>query len=92
MGYELWVDGRFVAKLDMAWPDLKVAVEPAGYAYHSGWGAFVKDRKRHNGIVGAGWSIVLTTWGELEDDPGGFCASARAALDLARARLQAGAA
>ncbi|HEV8064507.1 MAG TPA: type IV toxin-antitoxin system AbiEi family antitoxin domain-containing protein [Acidimicrobiales bacterium] len=92
MGYELWANGRFIAKLDMAWPDLKVADETDGYAYHSGWGRFVSDRRRHNAIVAAGWTLTLTTWDEVENDPHGYVERRRAALERAKARLRPGAA
>ena len=52
---------RFVARVDLAWPDLCIAMEIDGYRYHSDVRTFVSDRERGNRIVGCGWSLLRTT-------------------------------
>jgi hypothetical protein len=41
--YEVWAEGRFVARVDAAYSDLRVAIEYDSYRYHTGKGALVRD-------------------------------------------------
>jgi very-short-patch-repair endonuclease len=52
------VDGRFVARVDFAWPDLKLAVEYDGL-WHAEPGQFARDRRRLNLLREAGWRVVF---------------------------------
>jgi hypothetical protein len=66
--YEVWShDGRFVARVDFAYPELRLAIEVDGFAAHSSLEAFRHDRVRQNALVGAGWTVLRFTWGEAED-------------------------
>lgn len=58
--YEIWCDGVFVARVDFAWPDSRVALEYEG-AYHAGVDQMVKDRRRLNRIAEAGWQVLFAT-------------------------------
>jgi very-short-patch-repair endonuclease len=51
------VDGRRY-RLDFAWPDLRLAVEPDGYAAHGSRAAFERDRRRWADLTSAGWRLV----------------------------------
>jgi hypothetical protein len=53
--YEVRVQGRFVARVDLAFPAAKVAVEYDGQAVHERQDAFTRDRQRQNELVRAGW-------------------------------------
>jgi hypothetical protein len=64
--YKLWVDGQFVARLDLAWPQAKVACEYDG-EWHSDWRQLRKDRARLNKIVDAGWVVLHLTAPDLSD-------------------------
>jgi hypothetical protein len=55
---------RFVARVDFAWPELKVAVEYDG-AWHAEPGQFAKDRERLNQLQEAGWTVVFVTAADL---------------------------
>lgn len=59
-------DGRFVARVDFAWPALKVAVEYDGL-WHAEPGQFARDRRRLNALREAGWSVVFVTAADLRD-------------------------
>jgi very-short-patch-repair endonuclease len=48
-------DGEF--KADFAWPELKVLVEFDG-AVHRERGVFVRDLRRQNALVAAGWTVL----------------------------------
>lgn len=58
------VDGRFVARVDLAWPDLRVAVEYDG-RWHAEPGQFARDRQRLNRLQAAGWRVVFVTAEDL---------------------------
>jgi very-short-patch-repair endonuclease len=45
-------------RLDFAWPDLRVAAEYDGVAWHSGPDAFFRDRRRYSELQELGWTIV----------------------------------
>jgi hypothetical protein len=78
-------DGRFVARVDIAWPDLFVVLEMDGYRYHSDPQTFVNDRRRQNALVNAGYTVLRTTPAEIRDDPAGVCHTVEVALGRAAA-------
>lgn len=51
-------DGRFVARTDLAWPEVRVACEYDG-AHHDERGQVIRDRARLNAIRRAGWTVVV---------------------------------
>ncbi|WP_040337363.1 hypothetical protein [Candidatus Blastococcus massiliensis] len=58
--------GRFVARVDFAWPDRKVALEYDGL-WHAEPGRFARDRRRLNALREAGWSVVFVTAADLRE-------------------------
>lgn len=56
--------GGFVARVDLAFPDHRVAVEYDG-AWHAEGGQFAKDRRRLNALLAAGWRVVHLTAADL---------------------------
>ncbi|WP_091365772.1 hypothetical protein [Geodermatophilus telluris] len=56
--------GRFVARVDLAWPALRVAVEYDG-RWHAEAGRFARDRRRLNRLQEAGWRVVFVTAEDL---------------------------
>lgn len=76
--YEIRHQGRFVARVDFAWPELKVALEYDG-AWHGEKGQFARDRRRLNRLQEAGWRVVFVTSADLRD-PARLEAMVRAAL------------
>jgi uncharacterized protein DUF559 len=57
-------EGRFVGRVDFAWPDARVAVEYEGawHAHNVG-----RDRRRLNELTAAGWTVVFVTAADLAD-------------------------
>ena len=53
--YEIWDGGRFVAKVDRAWPDIKFCLEWDGDERHLGDTA--ADVERQNALSDAGWEF-----------------------------------
>ena len=73
-------DGRFIARLDFAYPDLKVAIECQSYEWHSGHQNWEKDIERHNRLQSLGWIIVYVTWEDLQHRPNIVAERVRVAL------------
>jgi hypothetical protein len=53
-------DGRFLGQVDLAWPEQQVIVEFDGDV-HRDRHVFVRDVRRQNGIVLAGWQVLRFT-------------------------------
>ena len=61
--------GRFVARVDLAYPDEKLAIEADGYRHHGGRQRFEHDRARLNAITALGWRVILVTWQQMQERP-----------------------
>lgn len=61
-------DGRR-CYLDFAWPQVRIALEVDGYAFHSDRDTFEHDRQRGNHLLALGWQILHTTAGEIRRNP-----------------------
>ena len=64
--FRIVVHGRFVARVDFAWPGRKVALEYDGL-WHAEARQFAKDRQRLNRLREAGWQVVFVTAADLRD-------------------------
>jgi very-short-patch-repair endonuclease len=80
-----WVLGHSFGpyKIDVAFPDAKVAVEIDGWAWHVDQERFVGDRRKQNALVQAGWTVLRFTWHDLTRAPHSVVAQIRAALERA---------
>lgn len=58
--------GTFVARLDLSWPRLKLAVEYDG-EHHAEPGQEERDRTRLERLRALGWHVIVVTKQELED-------------------------
>jgi very-short-patch-repair endonuclease len=65
-------EGDFVAVLDFAWTNERVAVEMDGYRYHASPRAQAHDVRRANRLVRLGWTVLRTTPYELKNSPESF--------------------
>jgi G:T-mismatch repair DNA endonuclease (very short patch repair protein) len=73
------MDGdRFVARVDFAWPERKIALEYDGL-WHAGSAQFAKDRRRLNRLTAAGWRVIFVTAADMHD-PAALLARIAAAL------------
>lgn len=64
--YEVWAGGQFIARVDLAWPASKVAVEYEG-AYHFEGLQIVRDDERLGRLVAAGWLVIRVSAADLSD-------------------------
>ena len=67
-------------KIDVAFPELKIAIETDGWAFHSDPDAFRRDRKRQNYLILQGWRVLRFTWLDLVEYPQRVIAEIRAAI------------
>lgn len=58
-------DGRFVARVDFAYPQAKVGIEAMSYRWHSGRRAWLRDEERRRALRDLGWSIVEVTYEDI---------------------------
>jgi very-short-patch-repair endonuclease len=57
--------GRFVARVDLAVPELRLALEHDGRTVHEQADVFRDDRRRQNALVAAGWTVLRFTAADL---------------------------
>ena len=60
--------GRFVARVDLAWPDLRLALEYDG-AHHDDPAQIIADRKRLNAIHACGWTSLVIDRHQFREEP-----------------------
>lgn len=77
--FEAWDDAGFVARVDLGFPERRVAVEYDG-AWHATESQLRRDRRRLNRLREAGWAVVFVTADMLREDPQTIVRSVRAAL------------
>jgi very-short-patch-repair endonuclease len=77
--YRLIVGGE-ARRIDFAFPDLKVAIEVDGYAYHREWDAFQDERIRGNALELEGWLVLRFTWEQVIRRPDEVARTVRRAL------------
>jgi very-short-patch-repair endonuclease len=78
--HEVWQGGRFMARVDAAYPSLRLAIEVDGYDPHSSPAAFQRDRTRQNRLVALGWTVLRFTWHDVVREPGSVAAAIRGEL------------
>lgn len=61
--------GRFVAQVDLAYPDVRLVIELDSVAFHDNARAFVADRRRWNELTALGWTPLSFTWSDFRDRP-----------------------
>jgi very-short-patch-repair endonuclease len=80
--YEVPLPGGRRARLDIAYPDLRLGIEADSYVHHSSPSEWASDHTRRNALIAAGWRILPVTWDDVSRNPD-------AVLDLVR-RARAG--
>ena len=73
--YVIRHDGRFVARVDAAYPQLRIAIEYDSYEHHTGKLAIVRDNDRRNQLRNIRWDSITFTAADLARDggiPAGF--------------------
>ncbi|MGI8808164.1 MAG: type IV toxin-antitoxin system AbiEi family antitoxin domain-containing protein [Acidimicrobiales bacterium] len=65
--HEIHDNGRFVARVDLAYPQVRLAIELDGFRWHAGRGPFRSDRLRRNRIEAAGWRLLETAPDDIDE-------------------------
>jgi very-short-patch-repair endonuclease len=58
------------ARIDLAYPDVKVGIEADGRIWHSGREDFARDRARANQLAGLGWTLLRYGWHDVRGGDG----------------------
>jgi hypothetical protein len=72
--------GAFVARVDMAYPEFRVAVEYEGEHHRYDGAQWDRDIQRYERLAAAGWIVIRVTRTELFEHPASLVARVRAAL------------
>jgi very-short-patch-repair endonuclease len=81
-----WVRlGTRRCRIDLAYPDFRVAIEVDGWDAHRSRTAFDRDRARENDLVVAGWRVLRFTSNSAPSEIGVTVDAALAALGHERA-------
>ena len=76
-------DGRFVAEVDLAYPQWRIAIEIDGFAWHSSPARKRADEYRQNRLVVLGWAVLRFSATDVRNRPRHVVATIRAALETA---------
>ena len=71
--------GRFVGRVDLAFPERRLILEVDGFRFHSGRTSWERDRERRNALTALGWIVLHVTARMLDEQRRDFL------RDLARA-------
>lgn len=77
--YEIWVDGVLIARVDLAYPPFRLAMELDGFRWHAGRRKFRSDRMRRNRVEAAGWRLLEAAPEDIDDLVAGAAAIVRRA-------------
>jgi hypothetical protein len=63
-------NGRgFVAKVDFAWPAIKLALQAHGLKHHLKPARYRRDQVQQSEMQASGWLVLTTTWREVNERP-----------------------
>ncbi len=77
--------GMFLAEVDFAYPDIKLAIEVDGFGVHGTPRAMARDFVRQNGLVPFGWRVLRFTWPQVTRQPEMVAAAIKRALEALQA-------
>ena len=67
--YEIFQNGRFIARADLAIPELRLAIEADGYGTHALRPGFERDHERLALLQAAGWTLLAFTATQIRERP-----------------------
>jgi very-short-patch-repair endonuclease len=79
--YEIFHNARFVARVDFAYVDARVAIEYESYEHHTGKLALERDSARRNQVLVIGWMPLSATQADLRSGGHRLCDEIRRALE-----------
>ena len=79
--YEIRHQGRFIARVDAAYVEFKIAIEYDSFDWHLGASAHVRDNARRNELLRLSWKPIVVTWADVRSGGDRVCSQI---LDLMR--------
>jgi hypothetical protein len=76
--------GRFIARVDAAYPEWSIALEYESFAFHTGKEALIRDSRRRNDLVAVDWLPISVTKPDLTTGGHRLCAQICDVIDLRR--------
>ncbi|MDQ4133848.1 MAG: endonuclease domain-containing protein [Actinomycetota bacterium] len=73
----------WIARVDFAYPRVKLLIELDGRRNHSALLDADADRRKGHRLIAAGWKVVRFTWGDLKERPSEVIATLRQLLAAA---------
>lgn len=77
--------GRLIARVDFAWPAVRLIVQAHGYRYHHGRKRFEIDMAQQRELTARNWRILPITWQAIEADAERVIADLRRAYETCAA-------
>ncbi len=62
-------DGHLIGRVDLAYPEVCLAIELDSVRYHLNHDSFVGDPRRKNALQLQGWTVLTFTWSDYVDTP-----------------------
>jgi very-short-patch-repair endonuclease len=78
--FEIRERRTLLARVDLAYPDVQLAIEADGYRFHSGRVAWQRDLNRRNALTSRGWRVIHVTWTDVTSRPDDVVTEVRRAL------------
>jgi very-short-patch-repair endonuclease len=63
---EVWADGVLLGRIDLAYPELKVAIEYEGDGHRTDREQWRKDIQRQRHLESEGWIVIRLTQADLD--------------------------
>ncbi|MHC3000165.1 endonuclease domain-containing protein [Microbacterium sp. HJ5] len=81
--FDVYADGRWIARVDLAYPDLRIALEYEGEHHLTDSAQWHLDIARAERLVEAGWRVIRVTKADVFRDPAPLIDRVRRAIALA---------
>lgn len=65
---QIFDGGRFLIRIDFAYPDVRLAIELDGFLYHGRREKWEQDHARRSRLPALGWRLIVVTKRQLQDN------------------------
>jgi very-short-patch-repair endonuclease len=83
LDHDVYDDDRFLGCVDLAYPDMRIAIEYEGDHHRTDAAQWQRDVEKHDDLVRAGWRVIRVTRTALLTTPATVVARVRHALAVA---------
>ena len=64
--FEVWHHGRFIARVDAAYVQWRIALEYDSFLWHSNKAERARDNARRNALISVDWTPITVVWDDLQ--------------------------